>query len=269
MDSVISWTGQTACALQAALRMTNEAFAARLGVGVRTVASWHQRPDVVPMTAMQQILDAVLQQGSTDEKRRFNQLTTTDVDDTALADAEHKLSGDPHIGESLEWLDRRAGWVPGTARRKVVECVATTGMGELDERRRRRVQVKQAQVADALAGYYHPQDGYQTFRANCGSISIDTTILTKAGWLDLDTELTTESDRLRLSSSTTSEPARLDEFAAELVVARLAEALALETRIYDLPLYQLQDIEVGKGALAGVLGMNSFVEYALTPRPAR
>jgi DNA-binding transcriptional regulator YiaG len=35
---VTAWTGRTACALQAALRLSNQAFAAKLGVGVRTVA---------------------------------------------------------------------------------------------------------------------------------------------------------------------------------------------------------------------------------------
>jgi hypothetical protein len=39
MDSVITWTGRTACALQGALRLTNESFAVHLGVAVRTVAA--------------------------------------------------------------------------------------------------------------------------------------------------------------------------------------------------------------------------------------
>ena len=33
MDLVTGWTGRAACALQAALRMSNEAFAAHLGIG--------------------------------------------------------------------------------------------------------------------------------------------------------------------------------------------------------------------------------------------
>jgi 8-oxo-dGTP diphosphatase len=32
------WTGRTACALQAALRLSNESFAEHLGIAVRTVA---------------------------------------------------------------------------------------------------------------------------------------------------------------------------------------------------------------------------------------
>src|SRR2546423_1670825 len=39
MELVNAWTGRTACALQRALRLTNEAFADHLGVAVRTVAT--------------------------------------------------------------------------------------------------------------------------------------------------------------------------------------------------------------------------------------
>jgi len=42
------WTGHTACALQAAMRLSNEAFAAHLGIAVRTVATLHQKPDLTP-----------------------------------------------------------------------------------------------------------------------------------------------------------------------------------------------------------------------------
>lgn len=62
MALVDAWTGRIACALQAALRLTNEAFANRLGVAVRTVANWHERPDMTPRTEMQQALDTVLEQ---------------------------------------------------------------------------------------------------------------------------------------------------------------------------------------------------------------
>jgi hypothetical protein len=34
------WTGETACALQKAMRMSNERFAERLGIGVLTCAEW-------------------------------------------------------------------------------------------------------------------------------------------------------------------------------------------------------------------------------------
>ncbi|MFF3324940.1 NUDIX domain-containing protein [Streptomyces sp. NPDC002889] len=72
---VISWTGRTACALQAAMRATNEDFANRIGVAVRTVASWHQRPDTVPRAEIQEALDTVYGRAPAAVLRRFNLLT--------------------------------------------------------------------------------------------------------------------------------------------------------------------------------------------------
>jgi 8-oxo-dGTP pyrophosphatase MutT (NUDIX family) len=74
MELVSAWTGRTACALQAALRLTNEAFADHLGVAVRTVATWHQRPDVSPKADVQQALDTALERASETAKTRFAQL---------------------------------------------------------------------------------------------------------------------------------------------------------------------------------------------------
>lgn len=71
MTQVKQWTGRTACALQAALRMTNEAFAAHLGTAVRTVATWHQKPERVPSAEMQLALDTALERASEGAKARF------------------------------------------------------------------------------------------------------------------------------------------------------------------------------------------------------
>ena len=61
VDVVQEWSGSLACALQAALRMTNEGFANHLGIAVRTVATWHADPDVVPRPEVQQLLDTSLE----------------------------------------------------------------------------------------------------------------------------------------------------------------------------------------------------------------
>jgi hypothetical protein len=71
MEQVQLWTGLTACALQAALRMTNESFAARLGIAVRTVATWHQKPDRVPSAEIQQALDTTLERAGQGAQARF------------------------------------------------------------------------------------------------------------------------------------------------------------------------------------------------------
>jgi DNA-binding XRE family transcriptional regulator len=51
------WTGRHATALQAALRMSQDEMAALLGVAKRTIASWHERPEVVIRPELQRALD--------------------------------------------------------------------------------------------------------------------------------------------------------------------------------------------------------------------
>lgn len=75
MDVIDEWTGRTACALQAALRMTNEAFAAHLGVAVRTVASWHADERIVPRADMQAALDTSYERAGEAVRLRFRRLT--------------------------------------------------------------------------------------------------------------------------------------------------------------------------------------------------
>ena len=71
MDVVSSWTGARADALRKALRMTNEAFAERLGAAVRTVAYWRERPASVPQPVMQAALDTVLAQAPEPARAQF------------------------------------------------------------------------------------------------------------------------------------------------------------------------------------------------------
>jgi DNA-binding transcriptional regulator YiaG len=60
MTVIDQWTGRHARALQAAMRLTNEAFADHLGVAARTVAKWRERPDMVPSPQLQEALDTAL-----------------------------------------------------------------------------------------------------------------------------------------------------------------------------------------------------------------
>ncbi|MFE3657248.1 NUDIX domain-containing protein [Streptomyces sp. NPDC059165] len=71
MDVIDRWTGEAATQLQDALRMTNAAFAARLGVAERTVAGWHSRPGIVPRTEVQAALDTMLDRADASVKLRF------------------------------------------------------------------------------------------------------------------------------------------------------------------------------------------------------
>ncbi len=74
MDVIEVWTGRGACTLQAALRMTNERFAAHLGVAIRTVAQWHAAPAIIPRTEIQQALDTAYERASEPARRRFELL---------------------------------------------------------------------------------------------------------------------------------------------------------------------------------------------------
>ncbi|MFG2694918.1 NUDIX hydrolase [Kitasatospora sp. NPDC048407] len=71
MDVIEAWSGRYACLLQSALRLTNEAFAGQLGIAVRTVATWHADPSVVPRTEMQQLLDAAYEKAPKAARQRF------------------------------------------------------------------------------------------------------------------------------------------------------------------------------------------------------
>ena len=75
LETVTGWTGKSACVLQAALRLSNEAFASQLGIGVRTVASWHQKPDLRPRPEMQQLLDTAFAQADKAAKDQLSGLS--------------------------------------------------------------------------------------------------------------------------------------------------------------------------------------------------
>lgn len=74
MIVIEQWTGESACLLQAAYRHTNESFARDLGIAVRTVAAWHDRPELVPRTDVQQILDIKLERAPDAVTERFSRL---------------------------------------------------------------------------------------------------------------------------------------------------------------------------------------------------
>lgn len=71
MDVVERWTGGRAAALQSALRMTHDEFAAHLGVARRTVASWHARPETVLRLELQRALDTAHELAPPTVRARF------------------------------------------------------------------------------------------------------------------------------------------------------------------------------------------------------
>jgi 8-oxo-dGTP pyrophosphatase MutT (NUDIX family) len=85
VDVVDEWTGAAATALQAASRFTQEEFAEKLGIGRRTVAAWHAKPDVVLSTEFQRFLDTLYELSSEPVKIRFARRLKAD-DATQIGD---------------------------------------------------------------------------------------------------------------------------------------------------------------------------------------
>ncbi|WP_433261497.1 transcriptional regulator [Actinosynnema sp. CS-041913] len=262
------WTGRTASALQAALRLTNETFAEHLGIGVRTVASWHQKPDLRPKSEMQQLLDTALDRADPAVKARFAALVTgpaLDLPEGAAADAEARLSGDTSIVAALDWLDEHAHWEPGTARREVAARLVRLDVGALYDRGVRRGRINQRDSARALADYYgEPTDDHGRYTARFGTVEASTTVLTHRDWLDLDCPLLPSHDRLKLTGVTPDDDPAMDEETAGRAAQRLAETLALGNRMVNMPLFRLLDVGVRKHAIASSVGVTSFVGYVVT-----
>ena len=74
--------------------MTNESFAEHLGVAVRTVAYWRERPETIPKPAIQETLDAALERAPDRVKAQFALLAEHDKR-ADRADSPEIL--DPHI----------------------------------------------------------------------------------------------------------------------------------------------------------------------------
>lgn len=80
MTTVDRWTGREAKLLREALRLSIRDFAARLGIGVRTVNKWEARQaDITPLPHMQEVLDTALARASDEAKARFSAVARADV----------------------------------------------------------------------------------------------------------------------------------------------------------------------------------------------
>ncbi|MDQ3886464.1 MAG: hypothetical protein M3308_05520 [Actinomycetota bacterium] len=80
MTTVRRWSGREAKLLREALRLSVRDFAARLGIGLRTINKWEARQaDITPLPHMQEVLDTALAQASDEAKTRFTAATQADV----------------------------------------------------------------------------------------------------------------------------------------------------------------------------------------------
>jgi hypothetical protein len=76
-DVVDIWTGRRAIALQKAMRLSNEAFARKLGIAIRTVAGWHDSPEIEPSSVNQEALDTLFERAPEAVRLRFALLVGT------------------------------------------------------------------------------------------------------------------------------------------------------------------------------------------------
>lgn len=79
MDVVGTWTGGDAEALRTAYRMTGEAFAEVLGVGVRSVRTWKGEPNKALALVNQEALDTLLARASDEVRQRFLRATNREA----------------------------------------------------------------------------------------------------------------------------------------------------------------------------------------------
>lgn len=153
---VMQWTGALACHLQTALRASNEGFAARLGVSTRTIATWHDRPDITPRPEMQAALDTLLEKAEPGARRRFDQLATPQpaAGPQALRVAIAVVRRDKDVllvcrrgDDSLAWQFPAGVVKPGSSSRTVAvnETLAETGI--------------RAAVSESLGSRQHPVTG--------------------------------------------------------------------------------------------------------------
>lgn len=276
MEMLTGWTGESACALQAALRMSNDSFAAHLGIAVRTVAEWHKLPHRRPRPEMQQLLDTALAQADEHTRDRFALFLggqpaqpeapqASPPDEGVRTTAEHRLIADESIGQALTRLDHLADWEPGTARSEVATRITQLDRRDLLDRADRRSRIGQAAIAEALGRYYsETTDGYGRYGAHLPGGAATTSVLTHPDWLDLECPLSAGHDRLTFSGAGNDRTAALDPGAAAASAQRLAETLTTGTRFTESTLYRLTDIDIAKGKIGGTLGLSRFTSYALT-----
>jgi DNA-binding XRE family transcriptional regulator len=220
--------------------LTQEKLAEVMRVDRSTVIRW-EAGDYAPLPFQWPKLAKVLGR-STDELR--------ELIDVRGASGQLGSALEPAFG----WLDRHAGWSPGTTRGRVAARVPVD--------RRLVPPVGRSRLVEALTDYYgEPPAGHAMYQARCGEVGAKTSIVTRPEWTDLACPLTVQGDQISLLTGVEQRRGDVDEGAA---VRRLAEAATDDVRIADVPIYRLSEIETGLGRVVGKVGLVPFVEYALT-----
>jgi len=267
---VTEWRAAEAVMLQQALRMTNEAFAEKLGAATRTVAKWRSQRQMRLTLEMQEALDTLLVTAADQVAQRFDALWRQAYGDPdqGLERWRERLAEATHLHRTIGWLDQQRANLDGqNTYSQVVNSAAARAASPLHGTVWASTLPARARLADVVRDYY--RDGFDV----CGPVTlttpgaepITTTMLAAPEWLTLDDELL--PDRGHFAYEDTDKPISLRPPSAGLLAAatnRLATILVTGTRFVDETLYRLTDYRLAGDGLHATFALGSFGQYALT-----
>ncbi|MGH3975455.1 MAG: helix-turn-helix transcriptional regulator [Pseudonocardiaceae bacterium] len=235
---------------------TQEGLAAALDIDRSTVIRW-EAGDHAPLPYLRPKLARLLSVSP----EQLRELIGGEADSRT-----HPEGVSVDVEMAFDWLDRHARWSPGTSRRKAMSQLVARDERVLHERNGRRAKAGRSEVAHALSGYYGDRydQGLGTYSVRYDGRDVATSIVTRSEWLDSACPLTPAHDRLMLARLSPDYPMEVDDLAAKHAIRRLVEAIAVDVRLVDAPIYRLLSIDVNRGSIDGEVGLASFVEYALT-----
>jgi hypothetical protein len=265
VTTVATWSAHDAESLRAALRMTIEGFAERLGVATRTVAKWRAEPAVVISSEIQQALDTLLEQSSDQARERFESLAReVDAERERRDELESRLAAASNLHSALDWLGQLGSADPNTN----VLAAALKGTEGRYDAAWRTSSVDRAQVAELLHDYYRSGfDDHRPVLAKWAGGEVRLTILSTANWLCRAADLRNiegsdprfvfdrEPDSVQLPTS--SKWRRAAE-------ARIADCLVNGTRFVDGTLYRMTGWRSDECGVHASFTVGSFAQYALT-----
>ena len=152
---VTEWRAAEAVMLQQALRMTNEAFAEKLGAATRTVAKWRSQPQMRLTLEMQEALDTLLMTAADQVAQRFDALWRQSYGDPdqGLERWRERLADATHLHRAIGWLDQQRANVDGqNTYSQVVNSAAARAASPLHETVRPSTLPARARLADVVSG---------------------------------------------------------------------------------------------------------------------
>lgn len=232
---------------------TQERLAEKAGVERETVVRWESGQHA-PLPYLRPKLARLL-------GRTLRELE--DLVDPQVASAfsvSHSIS--PGIEDACDWLDKHAGWQPGTAHQRLVSKLRDSEVSRIRTRDGNRGNIARSRITAALDEYYARETPW--YHAKYEDTDIRLAIASEPDWLDLDFPLTRDTDLFSLANEKPEDAIHLDGAAVNHAMRRLLEATVLDVTIVNSPLYRLLGLSVAREKIAGSVSIVPFVQYALT-----